>query len=67
LYVFYIVVSIVAGICIVVFLFECVIQSARNLSLLSLETVKQCGMYLLWTVVRCLFSVGRYISRLHHS
>jgi hypothetical protein len=64
LYVFYIVVSILKVICIVVFLAEWAKKSARKLSLSALETVKQCCMYLWWTVVRCLFLVGRLISRL---
>jgi hypothetical protein len=54
---FYTVVSILIGICIVNFLSECAIQNARELSLFALEKMKEFGMILAWPVVRCLYLV----------
>jgi hypothetical protein len=59
--VIYFLVSILTGICIVVFLPECAIQTAQNLSLLAFKKIKQFGMNLVWTVVRCLFLAARLV------
>jgi hypothetical protein len=58
----YTVVSILTGICVVVFLSECAIENALELSLFALKKIKRFGMILVWTVVRCLYLVGRLIT-----
>jgi hypothetical protein len=55
---FYTVVSILTAIYIVVFLSECAIQ---ELSSFDLNKIKQFGMILVWTVVRCLYLLGSLI------
>jgi hypothetical protein len=68
LFVFYRLIFILTGICIVVFVFECAIQKAQLLSLSALKKVRQFSFNLVWTAVRCLFLVCRLIiSRLHQT
>jgi hypothetical protein len=65
--VFYILVSILAVTCILVFLFECAIQNAKELSLFAFKKIQQFGINLLWLFIRCIFLVGRLISRVHQT
>jgi hypothetical protein len=65
--VFYILVSILAVTCILVFLFECAIQNAQELSLFAFQKIQLFGINLLWLFIGGLFLVGRLISRVHQT
>jgi hypothetical protein len=57
----YILISVLTGICIVVFLLECAIQNAPRLSVFTLQKCRHFRKNLGCTVVRCIFFVARAI------
>jgi hypothetical protein len=65
LFVFYILISILTGICVVVFVFECAIQDARQLSLFVFAKLMHIIFQLLYTIVRSLCLMSRLLSQLY--
>jgi hypothetical protein len=63
--VFYLVISILTIICIVIFLFECAMQNIQQLSLFALTKFKYYSLLLLWTIIRSLFLMSRRIWQLY--
>jgi hypothetical protein len=61
-FVFYMVILILAGICVLIFLSECAIKNARQLSRMVLTKFKQFSLELLWAVVRFLYLMSRLIG-----
>jgi hypothetical protein len=67
LIVFYTSISVLTAICIAIFLLECAIPKARELSLFVQVKVKHVSLQLLWTIVRFLFLMSRLIGSLYES
>jgi hypothetical protein len=63
LYVFYMIVLILTAFCVLVFVLECAGQSAKQLLFLVLTKFKHFSLEFVWTVARCLFLMGRFMSR----
>jgi hypothetical protein len=66
LIVFYTSISVLTAIC-AIFLLECAIPKARELSLFVQVKVKHVSLQLLWTIVRFLFLMSRLIGSLYES
>jgi hypothetical protein len=67
LIVFYIVISVLIAICVGIFLLECTMHKARELSLFVLTKFKHFSLQLLWTIVRLLYLMSRLIGCLYDS
>jgi hypothetical protein len=65
LFVFYILISILTGICVVFFVFECAIQDARQLSLFVFAKLMHIIFQLWRTIVRSLGLMSRLLSQLY--
>jgi hypothetical protein len=65
LLVFYILISRLTGICIVVFIFECAIQNAQELLIFVLAKLIHVILEIYWTIFRFLLLVNRLLIRLY--
>jgi hypothetical protein len=64
LIVFYTIIGISAGICVTIYLLECAMQNAQARAIFVLIKFKRYSLQLLWTIVRSLFLMSRFIGRL---
>jgi hypothetical protein len=64
---FYIVISVLTGICVGICLLDCTMQNTQELSLFVLTKFTHLSLQLLWTIVRFLYLMSRLIGLLYES